>query len=263
MIMLSLPAIALKRVWIWPMLSLLGAALLLTLVRSSWIGLVLGVVVYLALSPRRFRAFPFLLVYATLLAFFIASLPAFLGAGGNGDMLTSRIATLGDVDHDSSALARSTEISDAFAQGLENPIGVGLGTIGASSALSANPTSPSGNNLDSGYMARFLELGWLGCAGYLVVVIGGLGVLIASAFRRNRGRAKPTDLVVLIATAAAMCTALAWGDAAGDSHLGLDGLLFWMAMGIGFRNPWPAEAPLADNAAARRAARSTNGATAR
>jgi hypothetical protein len=236
MIMLSLPAIAFKRVWIWPMLSVLGAALLLTLVRSSWIGLIVGVVAYLALSPRRFRAMPFLLVYAALLAFFVASLPAFLGAPF-GDVLTTRIATLGDVDHDTSALARSTEIADAFEQGLENPIGMGLGMIGASSALSANPTSPSGNNLDSGYMARFLELGWLGFAGYVVVVIGGLCVLIASAFRRDRGRPKPTDLVVLIATAAAMCVALAWGDAAGDSHLGMDGFLFWIAMGIGFRPP--------------------------
>jgi hypothetical protein len=161
-------------------------------------------------------------------------LPAFLGASSQSDVVSARISTLGDVDHDSSALARSTEISDAFAQGLENPIGQGLGMIGASSALSANPTTPSGNNLDSGYMARFLELGWGGFGAYLFVVIGSLATLIGSAFRRQK-KPKPADMVVLIATAAAMCAALVWGDAAGDSHLGLDGFIFWIAMGIGFR----------------------------
>jgi hypothetical protein len=234
-IITTLPSISLRRAWIWPFLSMLGAALLLTLVRTSWIGLVIGVIVYLLLSPRRFRAMPFLAIYAGLLAFFVASLPSFLGASGQGDVVSARIATLGDVDHDSSALARSTEISDAFNQGLQNPIGQGLGTLGASSALSANPTSPSGNNLDSGYMARFLELGWAGVAGYLFVVIGSLASLVMSAFRRTHKKPKPPDMVVLIATAGAMCAALAWGDAAGDSHIGLDGLIFWIAMGIGLR----------------------------
>jgi putative inorganic carbon (HCO3(-)) transporter len=248
-IILTLPSISLKRVWIWPFLSMLGAALLLTLVRTSWIGLVLGVIVYIIVSPRRLRALPFIGIYIALLAFLVASLPAFLGASSQSDVVSARIATLGDVDHDSSALARSTEIADAFNQGLENPIGQGLGMLGASSALSANPTTPAGNNLDSGYMARFLELGWAGFGGYLFVVIGSLATLVGSAFRRTDKKSKPADMVVLIATAAAMCAALVWGDAAGDSHLGLDGLIFWIAMGIGFRRSGSEPEPSAETPA--------------
>jgi hypothetical protein len=262
--MLTLPSfsLSLKRAWIWPFLAMLGAALLLTLVRSSWIGLVVGVVTYLVVSPRRILAAPFIGVYAVLLAFLVASLPAFLGAAQNSDIITSRIASFGDVDHDTSAIARTSEIQDALAQGLENPVGAGLGMIGASSALSSNPETPSGNNLDSGYMARFIELGWGGFAAYVFVVIGGLLTLISSAFRKTDGRQKPEEMKVIIATAAAMCAALVWGDAAGDSHLGIDGLIFWIAMGIGFRRPWAPEAhPKAGTA--RRLLRGIGGGTAR
>jgi hypothetical protein len=240
-IIVSLPFFKLKRVWIWPFVGILGAALLLTLVRASWIALVVGVAVYLLMSPKRVSATPFIALYAVLLVFLVASLPALLGASsGSSDVVTARLATLGDVGHDDSALARSSEIADSFEEGLRNPIGSGLGQIGASSALSSNPSSVHGNNLDSGYMARFLELGWLGFAGYVIVVLGSLVAMMLAAVRRNGRRAAPAESVVIVATAAAMCAALAWGDAAGDSHLGLDGLFFWIALGVGLRPVVPA-----------------------
>jgi hypothetical protein len=152
-------------------------------------------------------------------------LPAFLGAGQNSDVITSRISTLGDVSHDDSALARSGEIQDSIQAGLANPLGGGLGNVGSSSALSANPSSASGNNLDSGYLARLLELGWLGFAGYLFVVIGSAVAIAAGMARSEQPEWK--------AVAVAICAALIWSDAAGDVHLGLAGLFFWIAVGFG------------------------------
>jgi len=224
-IIFSLPFLRLRSVWVWPLITALGSALLLTLVREAWVGLLAGAAAYLVWSPQRVRALPFFVLGAIALSLLVSTLPAFLGAGQNSDVITSRISSLGDVSHDESALARTSEIQDSIQAGLANPAGVGLGQIGSSSALSANPSSASGNNLDSGYMARLLELGWLGFAGYLFVVIG-------SAFAIARGIAR-SEQRQWKAVAIAICAALMWSDAAGDSHLGLDGLWFWMAVGFG------------------------------
>jgi hypothetical protein len=237
-LVICLPYLEVKRIWIWPFVGVVGGALLLTLVRSAWIGLIVGAVVYLIMSPRRVRTVPFIVVYALLLAFLVAGLPTLLGAGTQSDLVTTRLQTFGDVDHDGSAIARTSEIQDAFAVGLEDPIGEGLGNIGSSSALSANPDTPRGNNLDSGYLARFIELGWAGCLGYLVVIFGSLAFMIPAALRQYDGR-HPTlyseAMATIIATAVALCVQLVWADAAGDAHLGTQGFVFWLAMGIGFR----------------------------
>jgi putative inorganic carbon (HCO3(-)) transporter len=237
-IVFALPYCRLKNIWVWPLVTLLGSALLLTLVREAWVALVIGVVIYLFVSPRRFRTLPFLALYGLLLTFLIAALPALLGASQDDDLITSRIATFGDVGHDDSALTRSAEIQDSIAQGRANPIGRGLGQIGASSVLSTNSAS-GGNVLDSGYLARLLELGWLGFAGYLFVVGGSFIALLARLFRTKGSAVIPADGKVLVATAAAICAMLLWSDAASDAHLGLDGLLFWIALGIGLRRTKP------------------------
>jgi putative inorganic carbon (HCO3(-)) transporter len=231
----TLPYCAIKKVWIWPFLALLGAALLLTLVREAWIALFLGVIVYLVASPRRFRTLPFLVLYCGLLMFLVASLPALLGAQGNSDVLTERLATLNDVSHDGSAIGRTSEIEDAIEASLSNPLGTGLGTIGSASALSSNPSSPQGNVLDSGYMSRLVELGWLGFVGYLIVSLGGLLLIIKALMTRTPRSELFESSKVIIATAAAICAALVWADAAGDTHLGLDGVFFWISLALGLR----------------------------
>jgi hypothetical protein len=232
----ALPFCRLKNIWIWPFMGLVTCALLLTLVRASWIALAVGVIVYLCMSPSRFRTLPFLVLYGVLLSFLVASLPSILGAQQNGDVISARLSTLTDVGHDDSALARSIEIQDSIRAGLANPIGSGLGQVGSSSALSANPSSASGNVLDSGYLARFLELGWLGFAGYIVVVFGSLIALIASVVRSGSATgADRSERIAMVAAATAICAALVWSDAAGDSHFALDGVFFWLAIGIGLR----------------------------
>jgi putative inorganic carbon (HCO3(-)) transporter len=238
-IVFSLPFCRVRNLWIWPLIALLGSVLLLTLVREAWVGLIVGVAIYLAVSPARFRVLPFLALYGIVFSVLISSLPAFLGAGQNSDVITSRISSLGDVSHDESALARTSEIQVAIQQALANPFGSGLGQIGSSAALSANPASASGNVLDSGYLARLLELGWLGFAGYLFVVMGGFVAMLVGIIRAATDPRKTMSREHLIWTSAAVaiCAAFMWSDAAGDAHLGLSGLFFWIAMGFGMHRP--------------------------
>jgi putative inorganic carbon (HCO3(-)) transporter len=229
----ALPLVRLRRVWVWPLMAAMGAALLLTLIREAWVALVVGTAVYLIVSPKRLNAVPTLLVLCLLIAGSALTLPALLGSGSASDVIVSRISTFGDVGHDSSAIARQGEISDALNQGLVNPLGAGLGNIGAAARLGSNSGSELGNVLDSGYLARFVELGLPGFLGYLAVVVGVPLLLAFGLGRIPRERPDSVDTKVVGAMAIAICAALAWSDAANDAHLGLDGLLFWLALGLG------------------------------
>jgi putative inorganic carbon (HCO3(-)) transporter len=233
-ILLALPLLRIGKVWIWPFVTALGAALLLTLVREAWIALVVGVVVYLLVSPRRVKTAPVLLIFVGVFSLLVVFLPAVLGAGRDSDVVTARIATMGDVDHDTSAIARTQEMQDSIQEALADPIGSGLGTIGAAAAISSNLNTGHATVVDSGYLSRLLEMGWLGFAGYLFVLLGGMGVILSSIMKPT-SKSQTVDNKIMLATAAAMLAALIWADAAGDAHLGIEGVFFWIAMGIGLR----------------------------
>jgi putative inorganic carbon (HCO3(-)) transporter len=198
--------------------------------------LLLGVVVYIVFSPRRVVTFPIMLAFAVIFSVLVAFLPAFLGAGQDSDVVSARIATIADVNHDESAIERSQEIQDSIQEALSDPIGSGLGTIGSAAMISSNLSLSHGTVLDSGYLARLVELGWLGFVGYLFVAVGGFATILWSIFSRGSNATQSAENKVLLATAAAMCAALVWADAAGDAHLGVEGVFFWIAMGIGLRS---------------------------
>ena len=230
-IVLVLPLLRLRSLWAWPLVGALGAALLLTMIREAWVAVVLGSIVYLAVSPRRLAVLPSLAVLVTLIVFLVSALPALMGSGTGSDIISTRISTLTDVDHDGSALERQQEIEDSLQAGLENPAGTGLGTVGAASKLGNYAPSSIGKALDSGYFSRFIEMGWAGLAAYLAVA---LGVPLAMGYALFRpGGSATTDVKVAGATAIALCATLAFSDAANDAHLGFDGFFFWVALGLG------------------------------
>lgn len=229
-ILLSLRFFRLRNAWILLVASALAAALMLTLVRASWIGLVFGTIIYLILSPRRFLALPVFATFVVVLVFTITALPTFLGADSKGTAIVDRLNTFNDVHGDASAVARQGEIGDTAEQSAQNPIGDGLGTLGASARLSANADSALGNNLDSGYLGRLIEMGWIGFSGYCFVLFGGIITIVNAP--NALGRTKDQEFCLTVATAAALAGALIWLDAAGDSHYGLDALFFWIAMSV-------------------------------
>jgi hypothetical protein len=231
-IVMVLPLLRLRNLWTWPLLAGLGSGLLLTLVREAWVGLIVGVLAYVLLSPRRLSAVPAIALFVGLLAVIVTALPVMLGSGPDSDVISSRITTFGDVSHDDSALARQGEIRDAAAQGLANPLGSGLGTIGAAARLGSSSQGSIGTVLDSGYLSRFIELGWLGIIGYLAVSVGGPLVMAYRLIALPSATPMDVETKVVGAAALAIGVVLAWADAANDSHFGLDGVFFWLALGL-------------------------------
>ena len=225
----GLAGAGLRPVFMWPMMASIAASLGLTLVRSAWIGLVAGVVAYLVFSPRRLRTLPIVALMALMLTFLVSSLPTLLGDSTGGSQITSRLNTFGDLGHDSSALDRQGEIAEAFDAANRNPMGGGLGLVGSAAKLSSSDTE--GRALDSGYLARFYELGYLGTVLYFVVIIGTLCTLVKRLIA-SAGRFDLNDRVA-IATAAALCVVILALEAAGDSYGGITGLYAWLAIGAG------------------------------
>lgn len=233
-ILLALQFFRLRSIWVLPVSTALGAALMLTLVRVDWIALVIGVVVYILLSPRRLNAIPILGIFAFSIVLMITTLPTLLGADTHTMAIVDRLSTFNDINDDVSAVDRKSEISDAASHSLLNPIGDGLGTIGVSARLNAHGNL-LGVVLDSGYLSRLVELGWIGFVGYCYVLFAGVVSIIRAP--SLAGRNKDYDFRTVVATAAAMCIALIWLDAAADSHYGVDAVLFWIAMSLAGANP--------------------------
>ena len=186
---------------------------------------------YLALTPRRWSSASVLAGYALIAAVLVTALPAVLGGSGAADVVSARISTLLDVGHDESALDREAEISAALQQGLDNPSGSGLGTLGAASKLG---TEPGGGVRDDRRqrlphtLHRTRLAGHAGLCGRRHRRPVGLGVPPVPAQNRRR-ESRPSSPE---RPRFAMCAALAWGDAADEAHLGVQGMFFWGALGI-------------------------------
>ena len=215
--------------WTGLAVALSGAAILMTLVRSSWVAVVVGIAAFLLASPRRLRALPFVAAFGLLVVALIPALPQLLGSQYTGSAIAERLGTFGDVEHDDSALTRKSEIADTVNVAMDNPQGLGLGAVGVASKLAAE----SGGlviAIDSGYAARFLELGYAGFIAYCFVTFGSLAYLVWATFSPTT---QPRGIG--IALGVSICAALVWMDAAVDSHASLDGVMFWIALGAGCR----------------------------
>ncbi len=234
-IILALPLLRLRSITPVVVVPILAAALMLTLVREAWLGLVLGFLTYLFASPKRLRVVPYLISGIVLVVVVAGSLPTLLGASQLvSDTITARFNTLGDVDHDDSAVARKSEYESALDEASRTPQGTGLGSFGASARLSSSvDVGQLGTVIDGGYIARLVSLGWVGVALYVFVVAGSPLIFLFALFKR--AKRLPPELGAIAAAAISVGVYLMWDDVAGDSHYGLIGLMFWIATAIAAR----------------------------
>jgi hypothetical protein len=200
-------------------------ALALSLNRSAWVALAFAVIVYVVFSPLRVQMMRVLAVLSVVVVLVGGALLSNLGEGNAAvNSLVQRVQTLGDIGSDDSALDRSDQIAEAFDTGVHAPIGLGLGVYGTAAQL--NSSSGDSTILDSGYLARFVELGWFGTlamsVAFGIALVAGIGCVI---FGKRVGLLEASLLCSLFA----MQVAMMWFLVSGDLTRAGSGTLFWIA----------------------------------
>jgi hypothetical protein len=203
-----------------------GAALVLTLVRSNWIALALGVACFLTLSPNRRANFASFGVVATSLLGITLALHSILGSNSlSGGSLGTRFLSLTQLESDKSYVERASYLGEPLIEAVRNPQGSGLGTLGMAAKLGAAATPKA---FDNGYIARLTEMGWFGTVCYLLATFGALALVLG---RRRDG---PPGIVPAIAAVQFTLIAL---DVSSDHHSAFAGVVFWLSLALVRREP--------------------------
>ena len=137
-----------------PGVLVVASCLALTLVRSSWGEVVVGIIVYLFSTTGRSRVRSIVVVGLAILIGAIV-LPHLPGAHA----ILARGQTVGNLGQDTSFRARMQLIRTATPAILHNPIGVGMGGIGISTILNGENAFAGLGSIDNGYLGIFATFG--------------------------------------------------------------------------------------------------------
>jgi O-antigen ligase len=213
-----------------------GVALALTSERSCWLAFVVGVIVYLCFSPNRLRIAAglglILLISAAIVSVAAGSMPKVDSTIVN---LSTRLSTLGDPANDQSVRDRQQQTDDALEASRERPFGLGVGLFGVAHRLRNDNDVAAPTWIDNGYLARLVELGWFGFAGYLAVTLGALAYTIS----RWRRCLEQRDALAL---AIAVQFILIILDGSHDHHSAFPGIIFWFTVALAALAKPPEEA---------------------
>jgi len=212
--------------------ALMLIVLALTQVRSSWLGLLIGLLVFVALSPRRIRNLSFIAVSGVIGFVVLSNVSTLLGNATAGNSVFSRFSTLSDLSHDTSYNDRTRYFGTILANAAERPTGEGLGDIGTASKLGASGAT---TDFDNGYVGRFVEMGTLGFLGYAVTLVLAFGFSVCYWLRAARLGLEHEAAIgaAIVATQ----VVLLFLDVASDHHGGFTGIYFWMTLAFAARVP--------------------------
>lgn len=199
----------------------LVVALALTYVRSAWLALVVGVIVFAASARGKSAKRLVLFIGAfVLLSVTVGS------ANPTTRAFTERITTFGHLGTDESTQKRLS-FTGELGHTISQPLGSGLGAAGQSEKLSEGSGGrEEGVATDNGYVAQLDELGPIG----FILVLFAMIRVAAAALRANAVRAGPSRQLRAAILAAIMALLLA--HAGGDVLYGITGIFFWYIGGL-------------------------------
>ncbi len=198
------------------------ASFILATVRGAWGGWVLALLFVISKQTgvMRTRLIGLLVAGVMLLVpLFILSPSESLGR------VEDRLDTFNNLEEDGSLNARMHMYQTRAGGFISNPIGEGLGFIGGGSRNDEGST----RNLDSGILAMFVSLGWLGTGLYLAGIII---MLIDIMKQRNWG----LDQFVIIVTGVALSYLILMVMA--NQVISIKGIIVWtfLSFALGSRN---------------------------
>ncbi len=196
-----------------------SVALALTFVRSAWLSLVIGLIVYAAAAKGKAAGKTVAVILLCLVGVIV------LGSSNpTTKAFTDRITSLGDPD-DLSAKERLETTNRLLPESVREPLGSGLGQAGLASNLSESKEKGV-VDVDNGYVSLIYQVGPIG---FLMVVWALFGCVWA-AFRAL-GRASPPDRYRRAAVLAILVMLLV-ANASADVLFGLPGVIFWYLAGL-------------------------------
>ncbi len=194
-------------------------ALALTFVRSAWLSLIIGLIVYAAAGRGRAAGKTVAMILVGLVAVVV------LGSSNpTTKAFTDRLTSLGD-PNDLSAKERLETTNRLLPESVKQPLGAGIGQAGLASNLSESKESGV-VDVDNGYVALIYQVGPLG---FLMVVWAMFGCVGAAI--RALGRASPPARFHHAAVLGILVMLLV-AQASADVLFGFPGAIFWYLCGL-------------------------------
>jgi hypothetical protein len=200
-------------------------ALTLTLARICWIFTLVGILVYLLLTPRRATIVKLSASFVLILGIMLTALSQSDAGGAAIDTVSKRFSTFSDLSTDQSFNTRqriANALPDVVA---EAPLGEGLGVTGVAAKLTGGESVIV---VDNGYIARLVELGIPGVLFFLIA----LAIPVLPTFSGLRVAVGQPEYGVIFATAFAVQIMLLVGQSAMDFYLSVPAIFYWLLIAM-------------------------------
>jgi putative inorganic carbon (HCO3(-)) transporter len=222
-------------------LFIMVVALALSLVRSAWVAALVGIVIFIWLSPRRLQALLSLTSVAVVCVVVVLTALLVWPDANTSNVVSKRFTTFSDVQDDFAVQDRQQTAESALQTALAQLAGGGLGLTGESGKLGdADSQSFSGapvGPIDNGFVSRFLEMGIVGFGAFVAACVASIVVLARAHATAVRARDKGGMLVS--ASCLAVVVVLFGVNLDGDFQRGLFGVLYFAALALPLRQPNP------------------------
>lgn len=203
-----------------PALLPLVLALALTFVRSAWLALVVGLVVFVFSARGRAAGQVGAVVAISLVGLLIVG----SGSATTG-AFTERVLSLGSPEEDVSAQSRLRTTNRLLPESASRPLGAGIGQAGLAAGLEDSGEGEA-LTVDAGYLSLAYQSGPFAL---LLVLVALVASTVSAA--RALGRGPPEERQARAALLAAL-TMLLVALATADAFFGLPGAILWYLCGL-------------------------------
>lgn len=198
----------------------LVVALSLTYVRSAWLALVVGLIVYAFAGSDRSAGRTVVTIFVCLAAVVVVG-----GSNPTTKAFTDRITSLGSPSSDISAQDRYSTSLRLIPASIGKPLGTGMGQAG----LAANLNTTKGSavvDIDNGYLAILYQSGPVGLLLVLIAFVS--CVRAATEALRRAPPGERTYRAIILSILVMMLVA----QSSGDVLFGITGVIFWYLGGL-------------------------------